>query len=56
MERKLLDEKFNGSTDYGGIGKLQLVSNTDGTYNKDFLYRRLIFETIDVNDSLCGSW
>ena len=51
---KLLDDKFNGSTQYGGIGKLRLVSNTEGTFNESFLYRRLIFETIDVNDSLCG--
>ena len=50
----LLDEKFNGSTEYGGIGKLMLVSNTEGTYNQKFLYRRLIFETVDINDSFCG--
>lgn len=50
----LLDEKFNGSSEYGGIGQLKLVSNTEGPYNKDFMYRRLIFETIDVNDSFCG--
>lgn len=53
---KLLDDKFNGSSEYGGIGKLLLVSNTEGTYNQDFLFRRLIFETIDINDSLCESW
>ena len=52
----LLDEKFNGSTKYGGIGKLQLVSNTEGTFSPKFLYRRLIFETFDLNDSMCGSW
>lgn len=52
----LLDEKFNGSTEYGGIGTLQLSSNTEGIYNEKFLYRRLIFETKDLNDSMCGSW
>lgn len=52
----LIDEKFNGSTEYGGIGKLKLISNTEGTYSPKFLYRRLIFETVDVNDSLCESW
>lgn len=52
----LLDEKFNGSTEYGGVGKLQLISNTEGTFSQKFLYRRLIFETVDVNDSICGSW
>lgn len=52
----LLDEMFNGSTKYGGIGKLQLTSNVEGTYNEKFLYRRLLFETTDLNDSVCESW
>lgn len=50
----LLDEKFNGSTEYGGIGTLRLVNNTEGTYNQKFLYRRLVFETVDINDSFCN--
>lgn len=50
---KLLDEKFNGSTEYGGVGKLKLISNSEGTFSSKFLYRRLIFETIDINDSFC---
>lgn len=50
---QLIDKKFNGSYEYGGIGKLCLTTNTEGTYNDDFLYRRLVFETIDVNDSFC---
>ena len=49
----LLDEKFNGSTEYGGIGKLILVSNREGTYSQKFLYRRMIFETVDISDSFC---
>jgi len=52
----LLDEKFNGSTEYGGIGKLILVDNDEGTYNDKFLYRRLVFETFDLNDSMCDGW
>lgn len=52
----LLDSKFNGTTEYGGIGKLQLVSNTEGTFGSKFLFRRLIFETVDLNDSICESW
>lgn len=52
----LLDKMFNGSTEYGGIGELKLVLNTEGTYNQNFLYRHLIFETIDTNNSMCGSW
>ena len=49
----LLDDKFNGSTEYGGIGRLQLMSNTEGTFGDDFLCRRLIFETVDISDSFC---
>ena len=49
----LLDDKFNGSDKYGGIGKLFLTLNQEGTYNQKFLYRRLLFETMDVNDSFC---
>lgn len=51
----LLDDMFNGSTKYGGIGKLQLTSNTEGVYNEKFLYRRMIFETIDISDSFCSN-
>lgn len=52
----LIDDMFNGSTKYGGIGQLKLTLNTEGAYNKDFLYRHLIFETIDINNSMCESW
>ena len=61
---KLLDKKFNGRNVLGGssnsknnlhlCGSLKLVSNTEGAFNSDFLYRRMIFETVDVNDSVCG--
>lgn len=50
---KLLDSKFNGSSEYGGVGKLKLISNTEGTFSSKFLFRRLIFEAIDINDSFC---
>lgn len=52
----LIDEKFSGSTEYGGIGKLQLVSNTEYVATDKFLARKLIFETTDVNDALCDRW
>lgn len=51
---KLLDMKFNGTSE--GIGILQLVGNYEGTYNDKFLFRRLVFETIDLSDSLCEGW
>lgn len=60
---KLLDKKFNGRDSLGGskdekynvklYGKLDLVSNVEGAYSKDFLYRQLIFEMKDLNNSLC---
>lgn len=49
----LLDDMFNGSTQYGGIGELKLSLNEEGVY-RDFLYRRMIFETIDINNSYCN--
>lgn len=52
---RLLEEMFNGSTIYGGAGELRTVLNTEGAYNKNFLYRHLIFETFDINKSLCDS-
>lgn len=48
----LIDKKLNGSTDYG-IGEIQLKSNTESSYEKDYLLRVMIFETKDTNDSLC---
>lgn len=51
---KLLDLKLNGSSKYSGISSLLLTSNTEGAYNEKFLYRRMVFETIDLSDSMCG--
>lgn len=48
----LIDKKLNGATDYG-IGEIQLKSNVESSYEKDFLMRVMIFETKDLNDSLC---
>lgn len=52
----LLDDMFNGSTEYGGIGKLTLTLNNEGAFSKEFLCRHLVFETIDINNSMCESW
>lgn len=49
---RLLDKKLNGSTKFG-IGKLNLTSNIEGSYQNDYLYRTLTFETLDINNSLC---
>lgn len=50
----LIEDMFNGSTNYGGAGELKTILNTEGAYNKDFLYRHLIFETIDINKPMCN--
>ena len=59
---RLLDNKFNGRTYLGTeddpnklqlYGSLDLVRNTEGAYRKYYLYRQMVFETKDVNDSLC---
>ena len=52
----LIDEKFNDTTEYGNIGKLELVSNSEGVATKEFLYRQLIFETVDFDMSMCERW
>lgn len=50
----LIDKKFNGVENYG-IGKLKLVSNIESSYQQDYLFRKMIFETKDFNNSLCNS-
>ena len=52
----LIDEKFSGSTEYGGIGKLQLINNIEYVATDKFLARKLIFETVEINDSFCDRW
>lgn len=57
----LLDSKFNGRYSIGD-GKneiplwkgLHLYSNVEEVFQKDYLYRTMIFTTKDLNDSLCG--
>ena len=50
---ELIDKKLNGRTDFAGIGELVLVSNLEGAYQQNYLYRTLIFEATDLNKSLC---
>jgi len=52
----LLENMFNGSTQYGGIGELKCIFNDEGAYNSQFMYRHLIFETQDLNSSMCERW
>ena len=52
----LIDEKFNNTTKYGNLGTLELVSNNEGVATDKFLYRQLVFETVDFDQSLCERW
>lgn len=49
---KLIDKKLNGKSGFG-IGKLNLISNIEGSYQRDYVYRQMIFECVDLNSSLC---
>ena len=49
---RLIDEKINGESGFG-IGKVVLESNIEGSFQMDFLYRKMVFSCIDINDSLC---
>ena len=49
---ELIDAKLNGRSDFG-IGELQLASNVEGSYQQDYVYRKMVLTTKDVNDSLC---
>jgi len=48
----LIDDRLNGRTDLG-LGKLDLIQNIEGCTYTDYVYRQLIFETLDLNNSLC---
>lgn len=49
---RLIDMKLNGRSDFG-IGELTLESNIEGSYQKDYVYRQMIFKCKDLNKSLC---
>ena len=49
---ELIDKKINGKTGFG-IGETKLLSNIEGAFQQDYLFRKMIFECLDFNDSLC---
>ena len=49
---RLIDNKLNGKSLFG-IGKLQLRLNLEGSYQKNWLYRQMVFTVMDINDSPC---
>lgn len=61
---QLLDDKFNGRNYLGSpgdpntihlLGKLDLAENTEAALEKDYLYRKMIFITRDLNTSMYES-
>lgn len=49
---ELIDIKFNNKGGFG-IGKTELLSNVEGAFQTDYLYRKLVFQCLDLNASLC---
>lgn len=49
---ELIDNKINGKRGFG-IGETRLLSNIEGAFQSDYLFRKMIFQCVDFNWSLC---
>ena len=49
---ELIDNKINGRSGFG-IGQTKLLSNVEGSFQQDYLFRKMIIECQDLNWSLC---
>ena len=49
---ELIDNKINGKSGFG-IGEAVLLSNIEGAFQQDYLFRKMIFQCTDLNWSLC---
>ena len=49
---ELIDKKINGKRGFG-IGGTRLISNVEGAFQQDYLFRKIIFECLDLNWSFC---
>ena len=49
---ELIDNKINGKSGFG-IGNTKLVSSIEGAFQADYLFRKLIFQCLDLNWSFC---
>ena len=49
---ELIDKKYNGKLGFG-IGETVLVSNTESSYQSDYLCRKMIFQCTDLSRSMC---
>ena len=50
---ELIDNKINGKSGIG-IGETVLLSNVEGAFQQDYLYRQMKFQCMDLNWSLCN--
>ena len=50
---ELIDNKINGKSGFG-IGETKLISNIEGAFQADYLFRKLTFQCLDLNWSFCG--
>ena len=49
---ELIDNKINGKSGFG-IGETKLISNVEGAFQSDYLFRKLVFQCLDLNWSFC---
>ena len=49
---ELIDNKINGRSGFG-IGETKLISNIEGSFQQDYLFRKMIFQCLDLNTSMC---
>lgn len=49
---ELIDNKINGKRGFG-IGETILLSNIEGAFQQDYLFRKMIFQCVDLNWSMC---
>ncbi len=49
---ELIDNKINGKTGFG-IGETILLSNLEGSFQQDYLFRKMTLQCVDLNWSLC---
>lgn len=49
---ELIDNKINGKRGFG-IGETTLLSNIEGAFQQNYLFRKMIFQCVDLNASLC---
>lgn len=49
---ELIEDKYEGRTDFS-VGTLELKSDVAGSVNTTYRFRQLVFEAVDLDDSLC---